>query len=343
MELKYPVFIIAGIVLVIAFLIVYSLRKTKKREFKEGIKVANTFYLNEDPYYKKKKRLYKFYSVIMVLAICVSIMASAFLLARPHKIEKVADERYCRDIFLCLDVSTSVDELNKSLVKELKTTVENLKGERFGIIIFNTSPVLLSPLTDDYEYIIEQLDEIEISLRKRISLSNSYYAPNDYWYYDEYISGGTLVGNEERGSSLIGDGLAASAYHFSDEETDRPRIVIFATDNDVYGRELVTLPEAAEICKKKNITVYGIGTKEMTESNLREMKAAVENTGGQFYLEEESGTFRKIVEKIEEQSEGLVKVNNYVREVNYPRAPFILLSVSILLLFVVGKKLRLRG
>ena len=73
------------------------------------------------------------------------------------------------------------------------------------------------------------------------------------------------------------------------------------------------------------------------------MKAAVENTGGQFYLEEESGTFRKIVEKIEEQSEGLVKVNNYVREVNYPRAPFILLSVSILLLFVVGKKLRLRG
>ncbi len=31
-----------------------------------------------------------------------------------------------------MDVSTSVNELNKELVKNLKETVKELKGERFG-------------------------------------------------------------------------------------------------------------------------------------------------------------------------------------------------------------------
>lgn len=341
MELKYPIFIAAGILIIVCFLLVYLLKNKKKKEYTGGIKVANTFYLKDDTYYKRKKRLYKLYMGMLLVSICTAVIAASVLLARPQKVEKITDERYCRDIILCLDVSTSVDYLNMNLVEQLKNTVENLKGERFGIIIFNTSPVLVSPLTDDYEYIIEQLDNIEKGLKNRIDAGKSGDFPEDYLYWDQYISSGTLVGNEERGSSLVGDGLASSVFHFSMDEKDRPRIVIFATDNDVYGEQIVALPEAAELCKKRNVVVYGVGTKEMYETDLQEMKLAVEATGGQFYLEEESGTFKKIVENIEAKSEGLVKGNSFVREVNYPEQPFILLLVSCLLMYVVSKKLRL--
>lgn len=341
MELKYPIFIAAGVFTIVCFLFIYLLKKKKKQDYISGIKVANTFYLNEDTYYKRKKRLYKLYMGMLMVSICTAIMSASVLLARPQKVEKITDERYCRDIILCLDVSTSVDYLNKNLVEQLKNTVENLKGERFGIIIFNTSPVLVSPLTDDYEYIIEQLDNIEKGLKTRIDVEKSGKFPDDYLYWDQYISSGTLVGNEERGSSLVGDGLASSVFHFSVDEKDRPRIVIFATDNDVYGEQIVTLPEAAKLCKEKNVVVYGVGTKEMYETDLEEMKLAVEATGGAFYLEEESGTFKKIVENIEAKSEGLVKGNTFVREVDYPGVPFIILSISCLFMYVVSKKLRL--
>lgn len=341
MELKHPIFILIGILSILCISVVYLIKKRKRKEYAGGIKVASAVYLKEDSYYKRKKRIYRLYRGMLLLSICTAIMAAFMLLARPHRVKKITDERYCRDIILCLDVSTSVDYLNKNLVEQLKNTVENLKGERFGIIIFNTSPVLVSPLTDDYEYIIEQLDNIEKGLKNRIDAGKSGDFQEDYLYWDQYISSGTLVGNEERGSSLVGDGLASSVFHFSMDEKDRPRIVIFATDNDVYGEQIVALPEAAELCKKRNVVVYGVGTKEMYETDLQEMKLAVEATGGQFYLEEESGTFKKIVENIEAKSEGLVKGNTFVTEVDYPRIPFILLVISCTIMYVVSKKLRL--
>ena len=36
-----------------------------------------------------------------------------------------------------MDVSASVNELNEEIVKSLKEVVQGLKGERFGITIFN--------------------------------------------------------------------------------------------------------------------------------------------------------------------------------------------------------------
>lgn len=340
MELKYPIFVFAGILWVIYILISFFFRKRRQKAYSGGIKIAGSFYFKEDSYYIRKKCLYKLYTGLLLVSLCLCIIAASVLLARPHEVKKITDEKYCRDILLCLDVSTSVDYLNENLVNQLKNTVENLKGERFGIIIFNTSPVLISPLTDDYAYIEEQLDNIEKGLKMRIQSTKTGKLPDDYFYWDQYISAGTLVGNEERGSSLVGDGLAACAFQFSNEEKERPRIVILSTDNDVYGEQISTLSDAAKLCEKKQITVYGVGTKEMEETNLQDMKAAVELTGGRFYLEEESGTFKKIVEKIEQQSEGLVQGNTFVTEVDYPKAPFILLVVSCLLLFIVSKILK---
>ncbi|MGN0396369.1 MAG: hypothetical protein ACI4EF_13480 [Coprococcus sp.] len=337
MELKYQFVIYIGIVVLILLAFVYFFKFNRKESYKGGKKVANTLYSKDDPYFKKKWFYYRILSVLLIGACVFSIILSFVLLARPYKTRDVYKEKYSRDIMLCIDVSTSVDYLNKNIVSELKETVKNLQGERFGIVIFNSSPVVLAPLTDDYEFIIEQLDLIEQSLDMRIGYENSGDLPSNWMYLDEYISGGTLIGAEERGSSLIGDGLASSVYNFSDLEEERTRIVIFSTDNDLQGTPIVTLDEAADICIENNVTVFGVGTKEMFEEDMKSMEAAVLKTGGAFYLEEKSGSFDQIVSEIEKKSKSLVKGEHEMQEIGVVEIPFILLLFSVFAMILLTK------
>lgn len=340
MELKYKAVLYVCIALACLFLILYFIVKKKGKKYDGGVKIYSTERLKEHAYMRRKRAIYRVFSVIALLAILAGIVSGGLLVARLHKVEKRQEERYARDIILCLDVSTSVDYLNEKLVGELIDTVKSLKGERFGIVIFNTSPVLISPLTDDYEFIIEQLENIRKGLDARLNMDQFGTYSDDYFYWNEFISGGTLVGNEERGSSLVGDGLASTVYNFSENDEDKTKIVILTTDNDVYGDEMFDLPEAADICKKHNIVVYGVGTKEMYQKDMDEMQKAVEKTGGKFYLEEESGTFSQIVDDINSESKDLVKGKTYIIETDFPEKPFIVLLVSVIMMFVSIKILK---
>lgn len=341
MELMYRYVLYIGIIISILFVLFYFFKKAKEKKYNGGVKLANTFLIDDEAYYKRRKNIYKVLSYLSVFFLLCSIISSAYLCSRPYKREMHTEDKYCRDIILCLDVSTSVDEVNMKLVKQLVSTVEKLKGERFGIVIFNTSPVLLSPLTDDYEYIIECLENIRTALEMRIKMNNSlFYYPDDWYYWNAYISDGTLVGNEERGSSLIGDGLASTMNNFSKDDSNRTKIVIFATDNDPYGESLISLPDAAKMCRDRGITVYGIGTHDMSQINMQEMKSSVELTGGEFFIENKSNTFDDIVKRVESHSENLVPGQTYYTDVDYPEKPFYALVASVLLLFVVLRFMR---
>lgn len=339
MELKHYSLIVTGIfviILLIAFLL-FNINKGRK-SYGSGKRIVNNFNLDDDPYFKKKLVKYKIYTFALIAAFILSIAVCFFMLARPYKTQSHSEKLYNRDILLCIDISTSVDALNMNLVDELKDTVSQLDGERFGIVIFNTSPVTVIPLTNDYEYIVEQLDLIKESLKSRISYNDGYDYDDivEYLYMDQYISSGTLVGNAERGSSLIGDGLASAAYEFSDENNERTKIIIFTSDNDLQGTPLFTLEEAAKVCKENDITVFGVGTKEMYEENMEEMKSAVESTGGKFFLEESSGTFDQIVTEIEKLSKSLLSEKTEIKEIEIVETPFVilLLLVSTMILLV---------
>ena len=259
MAIKYHWVIYVGVVLVAAML-AFSFVKSRHRDvYAGGKRVASVLYSRDEKYYKRKLYTYR-YGIVGVLILCAMTVGMSFLLmARPYTKERVQDEKYCRDIMLCIDISTSVDYLNENLLEKLKNTVDELQGERFGIVLFNTSPVLLTPLTDDYEYVKDQLDLIAKCLKSRnsLDLGRAFSTSGDWLYYDAYITSGTLVGNEERGSSLIGDGLAAAAVDFSDRESDskRTKVVIFSTDNDIQGTPIATLDEAADICKDNNVKI----------------------------------------------------------------------------------------
>lgn len=278
MELTYKYVFYIGIVVVVFLLFSIFFKVKKKNKYKDGVKIANTKYAKSIPYYKEILLKYKVLS-ISILSVClVCIGISFILLSRPAKVDTNETKSYSRDIFLCMDVSTSVDELNLQIIDNLKDIVKDLKGERVGINIFNTSSVQIVPLTDDYDYVLEVLDELEKSIKAADDILNS----SNYDY--EYRFSGTLVGNETRGSSLIGDGLASSVLCFPnlEEDKERTRIIIFSTDNDLRGQEIIPLKQAAALAKKKNVKVFGICPKEALDKDKTEMKSAIESSRWNF-------------------------------------------------------------
>lgn len=332
MELKYTIALYACAAIALAFIIVSFVRFRRRKKFKGGTKAAEADYIKQIPYFRRKMRIYKVLKFILSTVIIANLLISGFLMAMPYKTEVNEIKNMNRDIILCMDISTTVDHLNFELVGKLKDVVENLNGERFGIVIFNTSPLYLVPLTTDYEQVLNELDIIEEALELRDDFYNGSGTYSDRLVeLDEYISAGTLVGNAERGSSIIGDGLAAAALDFTniEEDPDRSRIIIFSTDNDLQGTEIITLPQAGQLCVDRGITVYGIGTEQMYPSDKTMMRNTVEMTGGEFYYGEDSRVVSNIIDNIQEHVASLDTIEYEISETVTPEIPFIILLISM--------------
>lgn len=332
MELMYP-FVILVIIVILIFVLVIKNKKDDK--YKNGIKVANTQYIKSIPYYKEIVKKHKFFSAIVICFAIISIIFSSILIARPVTNKVTENTKYSRDIFLCMDVSTSVNELNENLVSTLKDTVKGLQGDRVGISIFNTSSTLIVPLTDDYEYVLDTLD----NLQKSLKVSNGSNIKNENFYYlQQYIRAGTLVGNPERGSSIISDGLASCVYNFPDLNENRSRIIIFSTDNDMAGKPIITLSEAANLCKEKNITVYPIAPSSVRKTDLEGLKNVAEVTGGEVYTETTLNTTTSIVKNINEKAKSMIKTSIKKDKVDGPFIPFVALVCSLVVLIIIDRK-----
>jgi hypothetical protein len=262
-------------------------------------------------------------------------------MSRPYKAETKQLANYNRDIILCLDISSSVDNLNATLIDKLKDIVEELNGERFGIVIFNTSPVLMCPLTNDYQYIIRQLDALKEGLQMRLDYTNKQILPSaKYSQVEAFLENGTLVGFPDRGSSVIGEGLAGAVLDFYDieEKPDRTRIIIFTSDNDnaVIGDEIVTLPEAGKMCQERGITVFGIGTEIMKDVDRKMMQETVEGTGGSFWYGEDDDVVDNIVANLRKQMAALDDTQYEIIENELPEKPFKVLLFSLALMLALA-------
>ena len=335
MELKYPIFFFIGILLILGF---FFLPKKKKAKYHEGIKVANTEFIRKTPYFQKQWKKYQWMVRAMKFLLILSLGSSLFLLSRPLKITEDIQEQKNRDIILCMDVSSSVNELNYEIVDTIKDTVSSLKGERFGIVAFNSSTSTLVPLTDDYEYVLSTLDRLRIALD--VTNKKDYQYQDDYGNYYDYnalLMEGTLEGDSSRGSSLIGDGLASCMYHFPDEEENRTKIILFSTDNSLAGTPRLQLKEAASLAKKNKVIVYGIETENISLKDHENFDAAMKITKGKLYSSKEESA-KEIVSEIEKTSKSLIKGKPQIIKTDIPFIPFLLLSISLILFIVIRKK-----
>jgi hypothetical protein len=367
MELKNPLFLMVGIPVVIAAVVVFHLIKMKM-QYSGGVKAANTRFVKELPEYKKLKRFRNILGYATEAALIVSMIASLTLLARPYKTETTGSGVKKRDIFLCMDVSYSIYNLNAELVDRLQKVVSGMKGDRFGIAIYNTSTVLYVPMTDDYDFVVKKLEDIKeyFSLQKRyMDKFGKYHYTSEIPDEDmdeykqlrtelDYYDAGTLVDNMTKGSSLIGEGLASCMYDFPRlEKQNRTRVIIMSTDNaqEERSKPLVELQEAAELCKKHDITVFGIFPNKSQfdqdmsmdyETDKEDMRECVELTGGSFYEESDSLSVDDIITDIQRKEAMEVDEITTTREVDQPKVPLTVLMIGLLTAFGCGMML-MRG
>jgi len=339
MELKTPLVLYISVAVAVAFAIAAFIYIRRSKKYDGGKKAYLPEYLRNEPVYKVRIAWYNILKYVLIGLIITSIVLSGYLMSRPYKAETKQLANYNRDIILCLDISSSVDNLNATLIDKLKDIVEELNGERFGIVIFNTSPVLMCPLTNDYQYIIRQLDALKEGLQMRLDYTNKQILPSaKYSQVEAFLENGTLVGFPDRGSSVIGEGLAGAVLDFYDieEKPDRTRIIIFTSDNEnaVIGDEIVTLPEAGDWAKERGITVFGIGTEMMEDANRKMMQNAVEKTGGSFWYGEDDDVVSDIVSNLRRGMASLDDTQYEIVENELPETPFRLLLVSISLMLL---------
>lgn len=323
----------------------------RAKKYRKGEKIYALTFAKGESYYKRKKVYYVLLKIVASLFMVATLLSMGLVLSRPYKKEIIEETHYSRDIILCMDVSGSVCKVNEQLCQELKTMIAKLNGDRFAIIGYNTSPVLFCPLTDDYDFVNQVLDDIATGCGVMHKAWYEDIKSDDYDYWYNYLFGGTLVTNE-RGSSFAGDGLASTVLHFPDLEEDKTRIVIFTSDNDVYergGSQYFTITEAAELCLENKIKVFGIGTTYVPDPDTlqrpievckQEMEEAVLLTGGEYYLESEVDSYKTIVKSIEKLSKDPGRTETFVLEHDCNELPILMLLCSLFGLFVFLRLLR---
>lgn len=359
MELMHPTFLQAGL-----FLIVIAAAAThyfrKKYAYHGGAKAANTWMLKAMPEFRASRMRHLVLAIIAEVCIVLAALACVVLASRPYRTQTVSQGVKKRDIFLCMDVSYSIYELNRELVDALKNVVAGLHGDRFGISIFNTSTVLYVPMTDDYDFVMQKLDELGDYFSLQKEYVEKYWENVPYEEYDafdalqrelDYYDAGTLIDNTIRGSSLIGEGLASCMYsfpRFGDEE--RTRVIIMSTDNaqSARGTPLIELKEASDLCKKNEVIVFGIFPDTNSfldymitdganyDSLKTDFRRNVEKTGGAYYEQSSSLSVDAIVKNIQAHEAMETGEVTTTKAVDLPEAALVLLLIMVAGMLVCG-------
>lgn len=244
----------------------------------------------------------------------IAVLLGGVVAARPMAPKTVQPVNASRDIMLCLDVSGSMSDVDVEVLSVFEKLLEGFEGERIGLTIFNSSPVQVFPLTDDYAFVKEQLRSV------RNSFDFADETP-EHWV-------GTLNGP---GASLIGDGLAACTMRFDHQDDDRSRSVILATDNELAGASILTIEEAAQYAKAQQVRVFALNPVQGKDAQVSAQLAdAAALTGGQSYALRATTTVGDIIAEIQKQEATTLKGQAQVILVDSPDLWIALMLIAVL-------------
>lgn len=231
------------------------------------------------------------------------------------------------DMVLCFDISGSMTERDfvpnrlEAAKRVAEDFVRTRQGDRIGVTIFSNISFTLTPVTTDYNMVLQQISQI-----------NSGYL-------------------EEEGTA-IGSGLATSIDRLRYSKA-KSKVIILLTDGMDFGGK-ISPDIATSMAKTFGIKVYtiGIGSNKTVddndpfgdpggrklEFNPELLKNIARQTGGQYFQAGDNKTLAKVYESIGKLEKSDVKVTSYNRfEEKY--LPFVLAG---LLLIVLELILRLR-
>lgn len=219
---------------------------------------------------------------IETLAVSLLILA----LAGPRStLAPVEDEKPGVAIQLVIDASSSMqnregaegDSRLDTCVRVLTRFLERRAHDRLGIATFALYPRVVMPLTLDHAAVLERLRTIR-----------------------------TVRSGSAEDNTAIGIALAASAMQLA-ELTDPAKVIVLVTDGEQRVDD-VTLSDAADFLKARDIRLYAIAAGRTHRGFANDLRAAAERTGGRGYLARDEAALERICAEIDglEKSESRV-------------------------------------
>lgn len=325
-ELKWP-WLAATLGVALVLLLLVWLRAPRIR--RDGLLVANLERLRRLPRYRTLARRQLGVTGVRTAGALLLAAGAVLLAARPVEVVVTEPDRSARDIQLCLDVSPSMYEWNRQIIDEFRRIVEGLAGERIGLTMFDASAVTVFPLTDDYEFIAERLDEAEAA-----------FEDGGYEYFVGTLplvrKGDQLVPRIAR-ASQIGDGLVSCLQRFDDLADARGRSVVLASDNQPIGEPVFRLDEAVDKALRERVVVYAIGPPDVVDKpeQAEEFEAAAAATGGTLSVLGGEEDAEDVVEGIQRLERARIEQAPKATEVDDPERAF-WLAVGGIVLLIAG-------
>lgn len=250
---------------------------------------------------------------LLVTLLLLSLAAGIVALARPQLGRTLTHvEASGIDIILALDVSRSMLAEDFSIGNQRANRLEAVKqvtekfikartNDRIGIVAFAGRPYRVSPLTLDHDWLLKNMERIQIGL----------------------VEDGTAIGSA----------IASSANRLKDREA-KSKIVVLLTDGDNNAGK-VNPNTAAEAAKALGIKVYtiGAGTRGLAPMPMQSfgqivyqnvqvhvdedtLKEIAKITDAQYYRATDSKSLGQIFEEIDKLEKTKIEMSQYkeVRE-----------------------------
>ena len=314
-------------------------RRTMPQDVEVPRRLANSASLFRLPAVRSRIRAQRWLHALLAVLLVVCLLSASGIAGRPVRVTERSDALANRDIVLCLDVSTSMVRIDASVLATFSGILEDFDGERVGLVAWNSAAQTIVPLTDDYDLLRQQMDDLGDVLD--IDPQNPTY--KQQLRYLEAFSGTQNTSLD--GSSLAGDGLASCAQAFDNQGLERSRSIILATDNQVIDpkkEQIYTLPDAVDLLAERKIrlfSIYGADDDQSSkyeldqspEDSREELKTVTEGKGkGRFYDVEDSGTGGNIVKELEKTEVNTLGGRKQTRRTDVPQTLVITLSLVLL-------------
>lgn len=254
-----------------------------RRGQRAPVAAAHTGRLAALPAYRARRRHHRRWLGVMAMATAALAVSTSALAARPLRQTSVPPVLDNRDIVLCLDVSGSMVEYNRSILERFAELLAGFDGERVGMTIFNSSAVPAFPLTTDHRYLTDEFERFQATFAAR--------------GVDALT--GTLEGD---GTSLVPDGIASCALSLPAEPDGRSRAMVVATDNIVEGPSLLTMAQVSALLVQRDIRAYvlvPVFDFERDRPRIREMRELARLTGGEFFGTENPTAVGSIIDQVD--------------------------------------------
>lgn len=284
---RWP-WLVPALVLLVVVLMVWWARSRGRRTHAGASYVAHAARLRTLPRYQALVRRQVAIGACLTIAALLACAGAIVLGGRIQERQTLVQDDRSRDIILCLDASGSMAEVDAEVLREFRTIVSGLRGERIGLTIWSGVAITIFPLTDDYDFVLDQLTEAEDAFG-----AGGVYT-DDYAVY----TAGTVIDWEVQ--SQLGDGLASCVQRFDHRDEDRSRAIVLASDNEPIGEGIYDLDGAAELARDEKVVVHGIAAPMTADrpSAVRTFQDAVTSTGGTFSLLGQDGSAAGVIEAI---------------------------------------------